>query len=103
MFKSPGFIRIFHRSPAGAIYGDSLANALAVYLLQRYGVRRRAPDVSQGGVPGYCLKRVITLPIAFVRRSNALMSDLTFATAIRGIRQRPVVLLSQPIRFAANL
>src|SRR5215813_3270132 len=29
-------------SPAGRLYGESLANALAVYLLSRYAVRRRA-------------------------------------------------------------
>ena len=34
-------------SPAGRLYGESLANALAVYLLNRYAVRRYA-----GGVPG---------------------------------------------------
>jgi len=27
-------------SPAGTIYGESLANALAVYLVQRYAVRK---------------------------------------------------------------
>jgi AraC family transcriptional regulator len=46
-------------SPAGRLYGDSLANALAVYLLNRYAVRRYAPVVSQGGLPGYRLKRVL--------------------------------------------
>jgi AraC family transcriptional regulator len=32
-------------SPAGTIYGESLANALAVYLLKRYAVRRVTPQV----------------------------------------------------------
>ena len=47
------------RSPAGAIYGDSLANAMAVYLMKRYAVLRRAPAVYKGGLPGYRLKRVL--------------------------------------------
>src|SRR5262245_35059112 len=32
-------------SPAGRLYGESLANALAVYLLSRYAVHRRVPAV----------------------------------------------------------
>src|SRR5262252_2153597 len=36
-------------SPAGRLYGESLANALAVYLLSRYAVRRRVPTVPKGG------------------------------------------------------
>lgn len=46
-------------SPIGQIYGESLANALAVYLLKRYAVRRRTPIVYRGGLPGYRLKRVL--------------------------------------------
>jgi AraC family transcriptional regulator len=46
-------------SPAGRLYGESLANALAVYLLNRYTVRRYTPVVYQGGLPGYRLKRVL--------------------------------------------
>ena len=46
-------------SPAGTIYGESLANALAVYLLKRYAVRRVTPLVFRGGLPGYRLKRVL--------------------------------------------
>ena len=46
-------------SPAGTIYGESLANALAVYLLKRYAVRRVTPQVFKGGLPGYRLKRVL--------------------------------------------
>ena len=45
--------------PAGKIYGESLANALAVYLLKRYAVRRRMPAIYKGGLPGYRLKRVL--------------------------------------------
>lgn len=47
------------RSPAGRLYGEALANALAVYLLQRYAVRRRAPVAYRDGLPGYRLKRVL--------------------------------------------
>jgi AraC family transcriptional regulator len=46
-------------SPAGRLYGETLANALAVYLLKRYTVRRRAPVAYRGGLPGYRLKRVL--------------------------------------------
>src|SRR4030095_941723 len=46
-------------SPAGRLYGESLANALAVYLLSRYAVQRRVPMVPRGGLPRYRLKRVL--------------------------------------------
>jgi AraC family transcriptional regulator len=46
-------------SPAGTIYGESLANTLAVYLVKRYAVRRVTPAVFKGGLPGYRLKRVL--------------------------------------------
>lgn len=46
-------------SPAGTIYGESLANALAVYLLNRYAVRRIVPVSYKGGLPGNRLKRVL--------------------------------------------
>jgi AraC family transcriptional regulator len=46
-------------SPAGRLYGESLANALAVYLLNRYTVRRCAAVAYRGGLPGYRLKRVL--------------------------------------------
>jgi len=46
-------------SPAGRLYGESLANALAVYLLNRYSVQRYVPVMYRGGLPGYRLKRVL--------------------------------------------
>ena len=46
-------------SPAGQIYGESLANALAVYLLNRYAVRRQTFAAYKGGLPGHRLKRVL--------------------------------------------
>jgi len=46
-------------SPAGRLYGESLANALAVYLLSRYAVQRRVPTVPKGGLPRYRLMRVL--------------------------------------------
>jgi len=46
-------------SPAGTIYGESLANTLAVYLLKRYATRPVTPVVCKGGLPGYRLKRVL--------------------------------------------
>ncbi len=46
-------------SPAGRLYGDSLANALAVYLLTRYTTRRYAAEPRRGALPRYLLKRVL--------------------------------------------
>jgi AraC family transcriptional regulator len=46
-------------SPAGRLYGESLANALAVYLLTRYSVHRYKPISYRGGLPGWRLKRVL--------------------------------------------
>jgi AraC family transcriptional regulator len=46
-------------SPAGRLYGESLANALAVYLLTRYTVQHYAPVQYRGGLPSYRLKRVL--------------------------------------------
>ena len=68
-------------SPAGTIYGESLANALAVYLLNRYAVRRVAPVVHKGGLPGYRLKRVLDY-IANSLEENISLSQLS---AIAGV------------------
>jgi len=46
-------------SPAGKLYGESLANTLAVYLLNRYAVRRITPIGYKRGLPGYRLRRVL--------------------------------------------
>ena len=46
-------------SPAGTIYGEALANALAVYLVKRYAVRRVTPTFYKGGLSAYRLKRVL--------------------------------------------
>ena len=46
-------------SPAGRLYGETLCYALAVYLLNRYAVRRYAPVAYRGGLPGYRLRRVL--------------------------------------------
>jgi AraC family transcriptional regulator len=46
-------------SPAGRLYGESLANALAVYLVSRYGARPAAPRIPGGGMPGRRLRRVL--------------------------------------------
>ncbi len=62
-------------SPAGTIYGESLANALAVYLLKRYAVRRLMPVVHKGGLPGYRLKRVLDY-IAGSLEENISLSQL---------------------------
>src|SRR6516162_1220032 len=43
-------------SPAGRLYGECLADALAVYLLNRYSVRCYTPLARKGGLPGYRLK-----------------------------------------------
>jgi AraC family transcriptional regulator len=46
-------------SPAGTMYGESLANSLAVYLVKRYAVQGVTPIVYKGGLPGCRLKRVL--------------------------------------------
>jgi AraC family transcriptional regulator len=46
-------------SPAGRLYGEALADALAAYLVGRYAVRHRSPAVYQNGLPGYRLRRVL--------------------------------------------
>jgi AraC family transcriptional regulator len=62
-------------SPAGALYGESLATALAVYLLKRYSVRRIRPIVYKGGLPGNRLKRVLDY-IAEYLETNISLSNL---------------------------
>ena len=62
-------------SPAGTIYGESLANTLAVYLVKRYAVRRVTPVVYKGGLPGYCLKRVLDY-VAARLEENITLSQL---------------------------
>lgn len=44
-------------SPAGALFGESLGTAMAVYLARRYGAIRARPT-RRGGLPGYRLRRV---------------------------------------------
>src|SRR5882762_3559235 len=56
-------------SPAGPIYGESLANALGVYLLKRYAVRPLTPVAYKGGLPGYRLKRVLDYIAASLDRN----------------------------------
>jgi AraC family transcriptional regulator len=59
-------------SPAGSIYGESLANALGVYLLKRYAVRRFTPVAYKGGLPGYRLKRVLDYIAASLEENISL-------------------------------
>ena len=59
-------------SPAGTIYGESLANALAVYLLNRYAVRRITPAIYKGGLPGNRLKRVLDYIAAYLDENLSL-------------------------------
>ena len=60
-------------SPAGKMYGEALANALAIYLLKRYAVKQRVPAVYAGGLPRYRLNRVID----YIQEN--LPGDLTLA------------------------
>jgi AraC family transcriptional regulator len=62
-------------SPAGTIYGESLANALAVYLVKCYSVRRIAPAFCKGGLSPYRLKRVLDY-IGDNLETNMSLSDL---------------------------
>ena len=59
-------------SPAGTIYGESLANALAVYLIKRYAVRRVAPVVYKGGLTRNRLKRVLDYIAAYLDENISL-------------------------------
>jgi AraC family transcriptional regulator len=46
-------------SPVGALYGEHLATALAVYLIGRYAARPKRPASYKGGLPGRRLRRVL--------------------------------------------
>jgi AraC family transcriptional regulator len=70
-------------SPAGRLYGESLANALAVYLLNRYAVHRRTPAAYRGGLPGYRLKRVLD------HIADNLPEDLSLAQLAAVARMSP--------------
>ena len=70
-------------SPAGRLYGDSLANALAVYLLNRYAVHRRRPASYRDGLPGYRLKRVLD------HIADNLPEDLSLAQLAAVARMSP--------------
>jgi AraC family transcriptional regulator len=63
-------------SPAGTIYGESLANALAIYLLKRYAVWRRTPIVYKGGLSVHRLKLVLDY-IAENIESDVSLSELS--------------------------
>ena len=60
-------------SPVGAIYGDSLANVLAVYLARRYAVQEISPVFYKGGLPRYRLKRVLDYIACNLAESVSLM------------------------------
>ena len=59
-------------SPAGPIYGESLATGLGVYLLKRYAVRPLTPVTYKGGLSGYRLKRVLDHIAASVEEDISL-------------------------------
>lgn len=62
-------------SPAGRLYGESLVNSLAVYLVNRYAARRITPVAYKGGLPGCRLKRVLDF-IAASLDENISLSEL---------------------------
>jgi AraC family transcriptional regulator len=68
-------------SPAGRLYGEALADALAVYLLNRYSVRRYTPIAYRGGLPGYRLRRVLD----YIRDSLAKDLSLPELAAVAGM------------------
>ena len=68
-------------SPAGRLYGESLSNALAVYLLSRYAVRRRVPKMFKGELPRYLLNRVLE----YVRSNLAENLGLSELAAVAGM------------------
>jgi AraC family transcriptional regulator len=68
-------------SPAGRLYGESLADALAVYLLNRYAVRRYTPISCRGGLPGYRLRCVLN----YIGDNLAKDLSLTELAAVSGM------------------
>jgi AraC family transcriptional regulator len=68
-------------SPAGRLYGESLANALAVYLLGRYAVKPCAAEVYTGGLPRYRLKRVLD----YIAENMSAELSLSQLSAIAGM------------------
>ena len=70
-------------SPAGTIYGESLANALVVYLVKRYAVRQTIPVIHKGGLTRNRLKRVLDY-IAASLDENISLAQLA---AIAGMSQ----------------
>lgn len=58
-------------SPAGTMYGESLANALAVYLLKRYAVHRRTPVVYKGGCRVIVSSVYLTISVIIWQRISA--------------------------------
>jgi AraC family transcriptional regulator len=66
-------------SPAGRLYGDSLANALAVYLLTRYTTQHHAPQCYRGGLPRHLLKRVFNHIDAYLATDISLTQLATVA------------------------
>ena len=63
-------------SPTGRLYGESLANALAVYLLGRYAVRQRSAKPLKGGLPGNRLRRVLEYIADNLGDEELSLSDL---------------------------
>jgi AraC family transcriptional regulator len=70
-------------SPAGRLYGQSLANALAVYLLNRYAVRRQTPALIRGGLAPATLRRVLD----YIESSLADDLRLSDLSAIAGMSE----------------
>jgi len=68
-------------SPAGTMYGESLANSLAVYLVKRYAAQGVTPIVYKGGLPRYRLKRVVD----FIDESLDANISLSQLAAIAGM------------------
>ncbi|HET9400600.1 MAG TPA: AraC family transcriptional regulator [Candidatus Acidoferrales bacterium] len=66
-------------SPAGTMYGESLANALAVYLVERYGVRQIKPSTYKGGLPKRRLTRVLEYIAASLDENTSLARLATIA------------------------
>jgi AraC family transcriptional regulator len=65
--KDPHIVAVLHAmrtdlkagSPAGRLYGEALADALAVYMIRRYAVRRYSSIAKRGGLSSYRLRRIL--------------------------------------------
>lgn len=72
-----------HEGPAGDLFGESLANLLAVHLLRHYTADPASAQHRSGGLAGYRLKRVTEYILENLER------DLTLTEIARSVEMSP--------------